>query len=105
MGALTATLCPRCGFEAGGTFNFCSSCGRNVPSGVAVTRDDGVVGSRALRWTVFVATLVMPVVGIVMGVRYVADPRLLQRALGRWWLALGVVVTCLDAVAAVALLA
>jgi hypothetical protein len=97
MGALITMLCPNCGFDGGRIFNFCSSCGRKVPSGVAVTRDDGVVGSRALRWIVFVSTLVVPVVGIVMGARHVADPRLPQRALGRWWLALGVVVALVDA--------
>jgi hypothetical protein len=96
MGALTTMLCPNCGFDGGRIFNFCSSCGRKVASGVAVTSDDGVVGSRALRWIVFVSTLVVPVVGIVMGVRYVADPRLPQRALGRWWLALGIAVTAID---------
>ncbi|MEO6775872.1 MAG: hypothetical protein ABI437_22665 [Kofleriaceae bacterium] len=90
-------LCPNCGFDGGRIFNFCSSCGRKVPSGVAVSRDDGVAGSRALRWIVFGSTLVVPVVGIVMGARYVVDPRLPQRALGRWWLALGVVVALVDA--------
>src|SRR5664279_2419243 len=96
MGAVTAMLCPNCGFESGSIFSFCSSCGRSVPSGVAVTRDDVSDGSRALRWVVFGSTLLVPVVGIVMGARYVADPRLPQRALGRWWLASGIVVALLD---------
>jgi hypothetical protein len=103
MGALTTMLCPNCGFDGGRIFNFCSSCGRKVPSGVAVTRDDGVVGSRALRSIVFVATLLVPVVGVVMGARYVADPRLPQRALGRWWLTLGLAIAALDICVFVAL--
>jgi|SwirhisoilCB2_FD_contig_41_9720529_length_585_multi_6_in_0_out_0_2 hypothetical protein len=103
MGALITMGCPGCGIDGRRMFDFCSSCGRKVPSGVAVTREDGVVGSRALRWTVFLATLLVPVVGLVMGLRYVADPRLPQRALGRWWLGLGGVVGALDAVAYFAL--
>jgi len=97
MGALSHMLCPNCGFDGGRMFNFCSSCGRAVPSGVAVTPDADGVGSRALRWTVFGTTLVVPVVGLVMGAFYVVDPREPQRALGRWWLGLGVVVSALDA--------
>ena len=97
MGALTCMRCAICGFDGGRMFDFCSSCGKAVPSGVAVTSDRNGVGSRALRWTVFGATLLVPVVGLVMGAFYVTDRREPQRALGRWWLGLGVVVGALDA--------
>lgn len=97
MGALTQMVCPYCGFDGGRMYNFCSSCGRVVPSGVAVTPDADGVGSRTLRWTVFAATLLVPVVGIVMGALYALDPRTPQRALGRWWLGLGLAVAALDA--------
>ncbi len=90
MGALTAGGCPKCDFDGGRIFNFCSSCGRKVPSGVAVAKDEVVVGSRALRWAVVVLTLFVPVVGMVMGARLAGDPRLPQRALGRRFLGLGI---------------
>jgi hypothetical protein len=91
MGAL-AMQCPNCGFESGAVFYFCSGCGGTVPSGVAVERPHDARCTAQLKWGVLAATLVVPVVGMVMGGVFVVDARTEQRAMGRLWLVTGVIV-------------
>jgi hypothetical protein len=95
MGAL-AMQCPNCGFERGTSFSLCSGCGSKVPSGVAVVRPRDAACTARLKWGVLAATIVVPLVGIVMGGIFVVDARTEQRALGRLWLIAGVVVTLAD---------
>jgi hypothetical protein len=95
MGAL-AMQCPNCGFESRRVFYFCSGCGGAVPSGVAVDRPREQACTARIKWGVLAATLVIPLVGIVMGGIFVVDARSEQRALGRLWLVVGVVVALAD---------
>ena len=83
--------CPNCGFASERVFNRCTGCGLPVPSGVAVVRRDPAAVTSGVRWGVLVATILLPPIGIALGIHYSLDPRAPQQELGRTWLATGVV--------------
>jgi hypothetical protein len=74
-------------------FHFCSGCGERVASGVAVVARDPAAISNTIRWGIFAATAILPVVGVAMGAMYVVDARVEQKRLGVQWLVAGIAFT------------
>ncbi len=85
-------VCPRCGNSNPDIAQFCGKCGgplaAQTPPPIPGAPVTGV--SSEMRIIMIIATVVLPLIGIVMGIVYMnsADPG--KKAAGRIWLLVGV---------------
>lgn len=92
-------FCPSCGQSNPDEAKFCGKCGAAVSappppkpihavSGAAT--DTGVVSQTMKTW-MLVASIVLPLVGIVVGIVYLLDENPEKKAAGKLWLIVGIV--------------
>jgi hypothetical protein len=85
--------CPECGDENPDDARYCGTCGAPMrpiapqPSASAQTAAHPSV-STELKLGIAVATVIIPLIGIVMGVIYLTKPDPAQKAAGRLWLSI-----------------
>ena len=86
-------VCPRCGNANPEVAQFCGKCGtalssRPQPADPPVPKS-GV--SSKMKVGMIIASIVIPVVGVIMGIVYMNSPDPDRKAAGRTWLLIGVV--------------
>lgn len=101
-------FCPNCSEANPDDAKFCGKCGRPMPSlsaAAAATTASSTPSampkpaptsvSDGLKWGIFAATILIPVLGVVMGVIYLADANSDKKAVGRLWVITGGIVALL----------
>lgn len=89
-------FCPKCGTENQDDAKFCGSCG----SSINIVRDQPAAGfntlavqpaavSVGLKIGIIIATLFIPLIGIVMGGIYMYNQDPSKKAVGKLWLIVG----------------
>lgn len=89
--------CPSCGQSNPDEAKFCGKCGAPVAaapkpvhavSGAA--KETGVVSQQMKTW-MMVASIVLPIVGIVVGIVYLLDDNPEKKEAGKLWLIVGII--------------
>jgi len=88
-------LCKKCGAESSGLGAFCAKCGAPLAEGPVTVVSGTPVVSGELKWGIFVGTLFLPILGIIMGLVYVSDPREPRKIAGRLWVLTGCIAAVL----------
>jgi hypothetical protein len=101
--------CPKCGQENPAEAKFCGKCATRLaaaeppihpgPSGPMAI--DGDV-SQGLKIGIIVGTVIIPLLGIIMGLIYMNDPSPTKKAAGKTWLYVGIGVLAVECVCALA---
>lgn len=89
-------VCPKCGHANPDVAQFCGKCGGPLAAGGA-SGDRGQAGSPPLtgvssemKVIMIIATIVIPLIGMIMGVIYMNSPDPGKKAAGRTWLLVGI---------------
>jgi uncharacterized membrane protein YvbJ len=83
-------ICPQCGEHNPDDARYCGNCGASMrtiapePTSPEATNRPSV--SKELKLGITVATVVVPIVGIVMGIIYMVDSDPAKKSAGRLWL-------------------
>jgi uncharacterized membrane protein YvbJ len=85
-------FCPQCGTDNPNGARFCGSCGASLPHAARPAQPgdpqhEGV--SQGLKIGVAVASLIIPLIGIILGIIYMLDSNPQKNAAGRLWLLVG----------------
>jgi hypothetical protein len=67
----------------------CAYCGAHFLDGLPVTMRRKRAPSELLKWSVFVAAVAFPIVGLIPGLAYMHDADPAHRAAARLWLVAG----------------
>lgn len=88
-------LCPKCNQENPSDARFCGSCGATMPvaqpapaPAPAPASDEPV--SSNLNVGIIIGTIILPLLGIIMGLIYLQDPHPKKKAAGKLWLQIGI---------------
>ncbi len=92
-------FCPSCGQSNPDEAKFCGKCGAAIavaatPKPVHVepgAAKDSAVVSQTMKTWMLVASIVLPVVGIVVGIVYLLDANPEKKESGKLWLIVGIV--------------
>lgn len=87
-------FCPHCSHQNPPEAKFCANCGKSmvvepVPESKAAgffKSDETGTVSDALKWGILIATVFIPLVGIVMGIIYLQNDHPVKKATGKLWL-------------------
>lgn len=105
-------VCPSCGFENTDEDRFCAQCGNTlvapqpepVPSSLAEPGAGAPAPVRSgqvdptLKVIILIGTLLVPLLGIIMGAIYLGDPSPEKKAVGKLWLGVGIGMAVLGAI-------
>ena len=93
-------FCPKCGQQNPDEAKFCGKCGATVSVAAApppshfsapgAVSDTGAV-SPTLKNGMIVASIIVPIVGIVAGVIFLLDANPEKKAAGKLWLTIGII--------------
>lgn len=90
--------CPKCGSENPDFAKFCGSCATALPTGapphvvnnpIAPTPGAQPAVTDGLKWTVGIGSVLIPILGFIMGISYMNDPNPAKKSVGKLWLILG----------------
>lgn len=83
--------CPKCGFENSAEAKFCGKCGEPVKLPEPPPYDDGrrAAVSKEMRLGIAIGSVVIPLLGIIMGAIYMNDPNPEKKKVGKFWLFVG----------------
>ncbi len=98
-------VCPRCGQPNPDIAQFCGKCGGPLaaqpPTPIPGSPTTGV--SSEMKVIMIIATIVIPLIGIIMGIVYMNSPDPGKKAAGRTWLLVGIGVAVVYCIASGAL--
>ncbi len=95
-------FCPHCGETNPSDAKFCGACGRGMPDAFAGAQPAGAVASvvaakaapaavsGGLKWGIIASSVLLPFVGIVMGLVYIVSADSAKKAVGKTWLYTGI---------------
>lgn len=90
-------FCPKCGTENPDEAKFCGSCGATmavkkteVTSSIKDTQAATQIVSQEMKVIMIIASIIIPLVGVIMGLIYMADPSPAKKAAGKTWLIIGI---------------
>jgi len=90
-------FCPKCGTENPDEAKFCGSCGANMSVKQAnvdpkvnepITTSQNVTPE--MKIIIIIVSIIIPLVGIIMGLIYMSDPNPSKKAAGKTWLITGI---------------
>ena len=82
-------VCHDCGNENATMNRICAYCGARFPRLTMTTSRRRRGPPDALKWGIFAAAIVVPVMGLVPGLAYARDPDPAHRSAARLWLLAG----------------
>ena len=89
--------CPNCGQENPAEAKFCGKCATRLtapvtpgPSGPIGPPASGADVPQGLKIGVIIGSIIMPLLGIIMGLIYMNDPSPTKKAAGKIWLYVGI---------------
>jgi len=102
-------FCPKCGFENPDEARFCGKCAAPMPAGPAAPVTPPVWGTvpapgaatavpSGLKVGIGVVSVLLPIVGFIMGIIYLVDQNPEKKSAGKLWLILacaGMVMYCM----------
>lgn len=92
-------FCPKCGQQNPDEAKFCGKCGAAVSAAPAsqpnravpeAAKDTGVI-SPGMKNGMIAASIILPIVGIVVGIIYLLDANPEKKEAGKLWLIIGIV--------------
>lgn len=88
-------FCPSCAHENPDNAEFCGNCGASLKKPVVGGGGSGIVKpaeavSAGMKWGITAVTVLLPLVGIVMGIIYMRDDNPEKKAVGKLWLWVGI---------------
>jgi uncharacterized membrane protein YvbJ len=91
-------FCPSCGHENADIAEFCGNCGaalKKLGGGGAAERVNTAkasteVVSAGMKWGITALSVLIPLVGIVMGIIYLRDDNPEKKSVGKLWLGVGI---------------
>jgi uncharacterized membrane protein YvbJ len=91
-------FCPKCGQQNPDEAKFCGKCGAAVSVAPAVPgrpspeppKDTGVI-TPGMKNGMIAASIILPIVGIVVGIIYMLDDNPQKKEAGKLWLIIGIV--------------
>lgn len=92
-------FCPSCGQSNPDEAKFCGKCGATMAAAAApktsqptadAPKDTGAV-TQGMKTGMIVASIVLPLIGIVMGIIYMMDANPEKKQAGKLWLIIGIV--------------
>ncbi|HUQ10755.1 MAG TPA: zinc ribbon domain-containing protein [Steroidobacteraceae bacterium] len=92
-------FCPSCGQSNPDEAKFCGKCGAVVSAATAPkaphvvsepVKDTGVI-SQGMKTGMIIGSIVLPLLGIIMGVIYLMDPNPEKKQAGKLWLIIGII--------------
>ena len=95
-------FCPKCGTENPDNAKFCGSCGSSMtvvrepvqpPPIMPGQNGNKPAASQGLKIGIIVATLFIPLIGIIMGWVYMTDSNIEKKKVGKTWLYLGIAIS------------
>lgn len=81
-------FCPKCAFENPDEAKFCGKCGEALPIKDIVK--GGEVVSDKMKIGISILSVIIPLVGIIMGILYLKDPNPEKKSAGKLWLWIGI---------------
>lgn len=91
-------FCPKCGQSNPDEAKFCGKCGAAVSAAapkpvhaVSGAATDAEVVSQGMKNGMLVASIILPVIGIVVGIVYLLDANPAKKEAGKLWLIVGIV--------------
>jgi uncharacterized membrane protein YvbJ len=100
--------CPKCGQENLAEAKFCGKCATRLSSadtpvsGSAGPAANGGEVSQGLKVGIILGTVLIPLLGIIMGLVYMNDPKPAKKAVGKIWLFVGIGVAAFECVCVLA---
>jgi zinc-ribbon domain len=92
--------CPKCGFENPDEARFCGKCASPMPGAPTPPAPGGIgpprvpataaVVSPGLKLGIGIASVLIPLIGLIMGIIYLADANHEKKSAGKLWLILAV---------------
>ena len=83
-------VCHDCGHENARMNRVCAYCGARFLDDLPATLLRKRAPSEVLKWSVFVAAVAFPIVGLIPGIAYACDTDRTHRAAARLWLVAGI---------------
>ena len=84
-------FCPNCGADNPHEAKFCGGCGQAMVT-VAAPPPPAPVVSPGMKTGVILGSIFIPVLGLILGIIYMADQNPEKKAVGKTWLIVSVVV-------------
>jgi uncharacterized membrane protein YvbJ len=106
--------CPKCGSDNPGEARFCGKCSTALPSGAAPPQPvappwaggtgnvSGQAVSPGLKMGIGISSVLLPIIGFIMGIIYMMDANPEKKAVGKFWLLMasgGMVLYCMISLA------
>jgi hypothetical protein len=98
-------LCPKCGADNPDVARFCGSCSAAiaVQAGPVLSVPGAAPAvSAGLKWGIAALTVLIPLLGLIMGIIYMKDPNPEKKAAGKMWLVVACVIIALYCVVSMA---
>lgn len=87
-------FCPNCSYKNTIEAKFCAKCGGSLqlanpspknPQGIIINGENPTV-SEGMKWGILIATIIIPIIGIVLGIIYMQDISPEKKSAGKLWL-------------------
>ena len=95
--------CPKCSFENPPEARFCGKCGETMKPPAPPTPPPAGVVSKEMKMGIAIGSVFIPLLGIIMGAIYMNDASPEKKAVGKFWLLVGLGAMTLQCVCGAAL--
>jgi uncharacterized membrane protein YvbJ len=85
-------FCPHCSHKNPPEAVFCAKCGGSLQlKSQNHKNSENPTVSEAMKWGMLIATIFIPIIGIVAGILYMQDSNLEKKSVGKLWLYAGLI--------------
>lgn len=99
-------FCSSCAHKNVDEAKFCAKCGASLrpqpeasPIPLSHQPETAAAVSNGMKWGIAAGTIILPILGIIMGIIYLRDANLEKKAAGKLWLWIGIVMGILNLIA------